>query len=367
MASPKAPGDRTGGARSAGAAGRARAAVARRSRVLAAALAAFALPAATAEAADPTPVQAVDANAEFLAWAPPPATPVKVCVVDTGVDLTTDVAGRVVRRYSMYGGTLDDVGGGGIPKHGTWVAGVIASGRDDGGSVGIWPQAQIVSVRVFPDANSGSSVPAYVLALETCRLEGATVANLSLSGLGQATGADLAQLENKIVDLRTNWRINVVAAAGNSNGGAVGYPAAFPSVLAVGASDTAAAFCDLSARGPEIDLSTLGCGVELSLPGGQRAVGRGTSYAAPVVSSVLAALRAYKPSLTVAEAERLLLDTATPGGAGRRLDAAAAFRAAGLTSYVTSSDPLAVQAAPAAPTGGVEPNTAPIAANGGPR
>ncbi|MEA2267500.1 MAG: Subtilase family, partial [Solirubrobacteraceae bacterium] len=101
------------------------------------------------------------------------------------------------------------------------------------------------------------------------------------------------------------------------------------------------------------------------LPGAQTAAGRGTSYAAPVVSAVLAALRAYKPSLTVAEAERLLLDTAKPGGAGRRLDAAAAFRAAGLTPYVTAPDPLA-PAAPAAPTGGAEPNAAPAAANGGP-
>ena len=98
--------------------------------------------ASAAEAATP---QAVDANAEFLAYAPPPPVPAKVCVVDTGVDLSTDAAPAVVERHSVFGGTTDDVGGSGLAKHGTLVAGVIASQLDGRDSVGIWPQARIVS------------------------------------------------------------------------------------------------------------------------------------------------------------------------------------------------------------------------------
>ena len=113
----------------------------------------------------PTP-QAVDAHAEFLAYAPPPPVPAKVCVVDTGVDLSTDAAPAVVERHSVFGGTTDDVGGSGLAKHGTLVAGVIASQLDGRDSVGIWPQARIVSVRVFAGSGGGTTVAAVVAALE---------------------------------------------------------------------------------------------------------------------------------------------------------------------------------------------------------
>ncbi|MEA2249356.1 MAG: in, partial [Solirubrobacteraceae bacterium] len=326
MASAQAPGKRTGGARSAGAA----------ARVCAAILAALAATPAVAAAADPVTAQAVDANAAFLAWAPPPATPTKVCVVDTGVSLDTDVAPAVAGRFSVYPGTVDDVGAGNGP-HGTYVAGVIASQDNDGSSVGIWPQARIVAVRVFTEAG-GSSVAAFIKALSKCREVGSTVVNLSLSGLDTATGPELDQLENKIADLRTNWSVNVVAAAGN-NSGPVAYPARFPSVFAVGAADGAGVLCSFSNRGAELDLSTLGCPVELSYAGGGRATGSGTSFSAPVVSGVLAALRAYRPDLTVGATEALLIENARPGSAGPRLDAAAAFRAAGLGGLVDAADP----------------------------
>src|SRR5919202_4924073 len=80
--------------------------------------AAGAPPAAHAEG--PTP-QAIDAHAEFLAYpaTPKPAAPVKVCVVDTGVDLTTDAAGAVIERYSQFGGDPFDTPARGNPKHRT--------------------------------------------------------------------------------------------------------------------------------------------------------------------------------------------------------------------------------------------------------
>src|SRR5689334_23201119 len=128
----------------------------------------------------PTP-QAVDAHAEFLAYAPPPPVPVKVCVVDTGVDLSTDAAPAVVERHSVFGGTVDDVGGSGLAKHGTLVAGVIASQLDGRDSVGIWPQARFVSVRVFSAGGGGTTVAAMLTAFDKCRERDAVVVNLSLS------------------------------------------------------------------------------------------------------------------------------------------------------------------------------------------
>jgi hypothetical protein len=271
------------------------------------------------EAATP---QAVAANAEFLAYAPPPAAPVKVCVVDTGVDLTTDAAPAVIERHSVYGGTGDDVGGSGLAKHGTLVAGVIASQLDGRDSVGIWPHARIVSVRVFEGSGGGTTTFSLLAALDLCRERGAKVANLSLSGLDHATAEELAWLEDYIVQLRHSRGMNVVAGVGN-NAGAVGYPARFPSVLAVGAGDANGGPCSYSNRGQGLDVFAPTCAFEISWPGGGTGSGTGTSYATPMVSALLAALRSYKPELSASTAESLLTGSA-------RLDAASVFGAAGL-------------------------------------
>src|SRR3954447_4773749 len=238
----------------------------RRALHAAATTAVIAASAAPTAHAEPSTPQAIDARAEFLAYpaTPAAAAPAKVCVVDSGVDLTTDAASAVIERYSEFGGTVDDTGAGTVHKHGTYVAGMIASQLDNRGAVGIWPQARIISVRVFAGAE-GSTVATYLKALERCRDRGAKVINLSLSGLATATGPELDQLENWISDMRTFSDINVVAAAGN-NRGEGGYPAQFPARFAVGAGDPSGAFCSFSSRGPELELSTLGCGVHLSMP-----------------------------------------------------------------------------------------------------
>src|SRR3954470_229722 len=289
---------------------------------------AFAAPAAPpALALEPFTPQAIDANATFLSYAPtvPGRPDMKVCVVDTGVDLTTDAAPAVVDRETVFpGGAVDDGGGGGLPKHGTHVAGVIASQANDADSVGIWPRAKIVSVRVFPDKDSGTTASNYILALERCRIAGAKVLNVSLSGLDTASADELSALEDAVADLRTNWGMDVVAGAGNS-GGPVGYPAAFPEVLAVGASDGAGAFCSFSSRGAALDISSLGCGVELTYLTGGVTHADGTSLSTPIVSAVLAAERYYNPDLTPDQAEQLLLSNASGGPAGPRLNAAKAF------------------------------------------
>jgi hypothetical protein len=233
---------------------------------------------------------------------------------------------------------VDDGGGGGLPKHGTYVAGVIASQADDAGSVGIWPRAKIVSVRVFPDSASGTSTNAYITALNRCVDAGAAVVNLSLAGIDTAGATELAQLANKITSLRLRAGMDVVAAAGNT-GGPVGYPAKFGDVVAVGASTAQGELCAFSSRGLGLDISTFGCGVELTYGANRVAKADGTSLAAPVVSGVLAALRYYNPDLTPEAAESLLTTSSRQSAAGARLDTAAAFRAAGLARLVDAPPP----------------------------
>jgi subtilisin family serine protease len=235
----------------------------------------------------------------------------------------------VIERHSVFGGTTDDVGGSGLAKHGTLVAGVIASQADGRDSVGIWPQARVISVRVFSGSGGGTTAAAVIAGLEKCRERGARVVNLSLSGLDQATAEELVELEDRMFLLRSTRQLNIVAGVGN-NAGSVGYPARFASVLGVGAATTSGALCPFSNRGSGLDVSAPGCDVQLSWAGGGLGAGSGTSYATPIVSAVLAAIRAYRSDLSAEAAEQAVI-TSSPGG---RLDAAATFRAVGLNSLV---------------------------------
>lgn len=302
-------------------------------RLLAAtgALLALAVP-ATAWADGPETLQARVAHAGFLAEAPaPPGGAGTVCIIDSGVDTDTDAASAIVKRFAYDGGSPDDVGALGddgtqYPKHGTYVAGVIASQIDGSGSSGIWPRARIVSVRVFASSSSGTTAARYIDAIARCRLEPNVKAiNLSLAGLA-ATKSQLDELENAIVRAREDYGINVVAAGGNQALPMVAYPAQFPSVLAVGAVAASGGRWAASNYGTGLDISTLGDDVCLSHQGetglGQ---GHGTSFAAPIVSAVIAAMRSYAPTLTVDQAEQALLDSAKATAAGKTLDAAAAF------------------------------------------
>ena len=295
----------------------------------------------------PTP-QAVDANAEFLAYAPPPPVPAKVCVVDTGVDLTTDAAPAVIERHSVVrrddrrrrrqrpGEARDPRRGrdrepAGRPRQRRHLA--AGADRVGAGVLGEWgwDRCRRRYRRSRPVSRAGDAR-----------------GEPSMSGLDEATEPELAWLENRIIALRTIRSVNVVAGAGN-NGGAVGYPARFPLALAVGANDSAGELCAFSSRGESLDLTALGCGVEVSWPGGGIGQGSGTSYSTPLVSGVLAALRAYRPDLSAHDAERLVLENMR----GRRLDARSLFRAAGLAGLTTT--PPSLGAPPVAPDAASQP------------
>jgi len=296
-----------------------------------AALLALAVP-ASAWADGPETLQARVAHAGFLAEAPaPPGGAGTVCIIDSGVDTDTDAASAIVKRFAYDGGSPDDVGALGddgtqYPKHGTYVAGVVASQIDGTGSSGIWPRARIISVRVFPGPSSGTTAADYIRGIIRCEREPDVKAiNLSIAGL-KATTSELSELENAIQNARTLFGINVVAAAGNQALPAVAYPAQFPSVLAVGAIEAAGARWMASNYGTGLDISTLGDRVCVSIQGETTlAIGRGTSFAAPIVSAVIAAMRSYAPTLTVDQAEQALLDSAQTTAAGKTLDATAAF------------------------------------------
>src|SRR5690606_14899938 len=108
----------------------------------------------------------------------------------------------------------------------------------------------------------------------------------------------------------------IIAAAGNDKleGNPVMYPAAYPGVIAVGATNVSDGIGAFSNTGPYLDLAAPGVGILVIGPGDGLFIGDGTSFAAPYVAGLAAQLLAVNPALTPDEVDTLLTSTATDLG-----------------------------------------------------
>ncbi|MEA2139732.1 MAG: hypothetical protein QOG56_2882 [Solirubrobacteraceae bacterium] len=309
-------------------------------------------PAIAGAVSPPVTGQAATANAAFLAYAPPPADAKALCLVDTGVNATPDLAPGLVSATALDGGTGSDVD---PLAHGTIDAAV--AGGAGYGVLGAWPQLKIVSIRGTDFPSPGQSptyqYDDYVDGILRC---------VAFSREAQIAAIDLP-LSSKIPPTpdqsdafaaATNQAkaqgITILAAGGNDPGG-LQLPANQPGVFAVGAGDASGAVCPFSAT-TGLTFFAPGCGIDqINSVGETVCCGNGTSQASAFTSGVLVALRSYAPELTPAAAVQFLLSTTRNG----HLDAAAAFRAAGLGAIVDAGTaaipkpPAAAAAAPPAP------------------
>ena len=170
--------------------------------------------------------------------------------------------------------------------HGTLMAGVIAAVEDNGfGIVGLAPEAELVSVPVCrPKANGGSCTIFDLLqGLDRAWEADAALVNLALSGPANPL------LERGVARLEELGLV-VVAAAGNEGTREERYPAAYPSVVGVGAIDREGKTFASSNRGPWVELYAPGVEVLSTIPGSAFAFGNGTSLAAAHVTGTLAVL-----------------------------------------------------------------------------
>jgi hypothetical protein len=310
---------------------------------------------ASAEVGSPQgTVQQAAADALFLQYAPPPAHPGIVCMVDSGVDPNPDTTPAVVGSYSLQPGTdtADEFAKVNPPidghpdGHGTYMAMVMAAPHNGWGMVGIAPTSvRVYSVKALASGHTTFSFGVYNQAINWCQNQTSVrVVNLSLGNGAAPTGMELSAAQNAVASARQHG-LDVVAAAGNTGGG-VEYPAAISGVFAVGGTDANPAsvgvFCSFSNRGAQLQVLAPGCGSQSEGSGGggldmsfeddgSPAWGQGTSEATAEVSAVLASMRAYDPTMTVSQAEQCVTSTEVRGG---NLDAAKAFDACGLGSIV---------------------------------
>jgi hypothetical protein len=314
-------------------------------------------PAVAGATSPPITRQAATANAAFLAYAPPSAGPAKaLCLVDSGVNATPDLAPGLISATALDGGTGNDVD---PLTHGTIDAAV--AGGAGYGVLGAWPQLKIVSVRATDVPSPGQSptyqYDDYVDGILRCNFFAGEVQiaaiDLPLSSKIPPTPDQSQAFANAVTQAKTKG-ISILAAAGNDPGD-LQLPANQPGVFAVGAGDASGAMCPFSAT-TGLTFFAPGCGIDqISTTGETFCCGNGTSQASAFAAGVLVALRSYAPELTAAAAVQFLLSTTRNG----HLDAAAAFRAAGLGAIVDAGT-AAIPTPPALAPAVVTPSSADV-------
>ena len=202
--------------------------------------------------------------------------------------------------------------------HGTHVAGTIAQSTNNGlGVAGVAYGATLMPVKVL-DSRGQGSFDVLAQGIMYAADQGARVINLSLSG------RSTSRLLGEAVAYAVSKGALLVAAAGNS-GGPVEYPAAYDSVLAVGAVDFQLNRARYSNFGPELDVVAPGGDVMADHNGDGQPDGilqqtfvrgdvanfgfyylEGTSMAAPHVSGIAALLFAARPEATADQVRRAI-------------------------------------------------------------
>jgi subtilisin len=215
----------------------------------------------------------------------PPAWPcsegkaIKVAVLDTGIDYTHPDLGINYRGgESFVDGETDPMDYNG---HGTHCAGTIAAAFTGSGVVGVAPSAYLYAVKVLSRTGSGAWSNLIAGIDYAVNVKGARILSMSLGAPSAPTAVEA------MCEMAYAKGALLVAAAGN-DGGPVGAPARFESVLAVSATDDIGMLAGFSNRGPEIELTAPGVQVLSTAPGGGYRRLNGTSMACPHVAGAAA-------------------------------------------------------------------------------
>lgn len=269
------------------------------------------------------------------AWNITMGSGVRVAVLDSGVYAAhPDLAGKVLGLYNICKGhdTLcNDPNGGQVASdgagHGTHIAGLIAgdtsaSANNDQEVAGLGWSVDIDVYKVLDSDGSGTTADVATAIMDAVA-RGDRVINMSLSNDSCAfdpTNCGPDPDEQKAVEYAIAHNVVVVAAAGNDGDNGPTYPASFPGVLSVAATDN---------NGSVQDFSQWGGAANIAAPGSQivstwnnsdcgssnmaelYCVEDGTSMSTALVSAAAALMIANAPHLSAPQITELLEATAT--------------------------------------------------------
>jgi type VII secretion-associated serine protease mycosin len=237
-----------------------------------------------------------------------------VAVLDTGVNANQpELSGSVLRGYDPIANDnawIDDAG------HGTAMAALVAAhGKNaTGGALGVAPKAKILPVKI--GVIGDDNVERYIeQGVPWAVSHGAKVICMAFGGSGRTDQMEQAVAAAEAAD------VVLVAAAGNKpKDTEVGYPAAYPGVVAAAGVDRNGNHADVSVTGPQVVLSAPAVDIVAPQQNGDYYSGSGNSYATAIVAGVAALVRAKYPNLSAAEVVHRLTATATDKGPPGRDD-----------------------------------------------
>lgn len=256
---------------------------------------------------------------------------VKVAIIDSGIDYNhTDLDDNYAGGWDFVNGDnnpMDDAG------HGTHVAGTVAAEDDGDGVVGVAPEASLYALKVLNSSGSGY-VSDVIAAIDWSADNGIQIINMSLGGRKNI-------FLEWACDSAYSHDLLLVAAAGNS--GAVIYPAAYSSVIAVSATDSNDDLAYFSSTGKQVELAAPSVDINSTLLGGGYGEKSGTSMASPHVAGTAALVWKANPSWSNDKVRAKLQETAEDISLSTReqgyglVDAA---KAAGLSSVIPDPPPV---------------------------
>jgi subtilisin family serine protease len=244
---------------------------------------------------------------------------VRIAVIDTGVDAGHPALKGVIA--GQFDAMPDEPTSG--RDHGTSIDGLIAGVPP---FEGMAPGARIYHARAFEDGRSTMDV--ILAALDWAAGQDVRIVNMSF------VGPKNTLLGIACANARARGMVLVAAAGNNGPRAPFGYPAAFPGVIAVTATDAQDGLMQQANRGAYVYLAAPGVDMIAPIAGGSDLV-TGTSFAAAIASGAVANLLHANPGLSADQVEKVLAVTATDlGPAGRDddfgyglLNAKAAFAA----------------------------------------
>lgn len=252
---------------------------------------------------------------------------VTIAILDTGIDYThEDLAANMWNDSSGYHGydfwnddhnPMDDNINGyssGVWEpglyiyHGTHVAGVVGAVTNNGVGIAGVAQVRLMAVKVMNDSGEGTDATV-AQGIQYAVDNGADIITMSL-------GVDSPTLAlSNAVNYAAAHHVLMAAAAGNDGSSSVSYPAAYPHVIAVGATDRFDHRASFSNYGSALEIMAPGAQIWSTKAGDAYQELSGTSTATPFVAGVAGLMLSVNPGLTPAGLRTVLNQTAADLGA----------------------------------------------------
>ena len=230
----------------------------------------------------------------------------KVGIVDTGIQSNhPDLVGKVVDCARSTGllpilsGTIQEGNCADDNGHGTHVAGTIAAKANNAiGVAGVAFNSPLSICKALSGPLGVGSTADVANCITWLHDKGAKVISMSLGG--GATTTLKSAVDYAWKGGAANGSV-LIAAAGNDGDATLNYPAAYPNVVSVAATDQNDARADFSNANSDVEIAAPGVDIESTWNDGGYNTISGTSMATPHVSGVTAIIRARYPSSTAAQ------------------------------------------------------------------